>query len=71
MVSCGSRKCAKKAADLKQDCYVRPTWHGRDYCTKNAGRGFGKVFDCDGLRCAKNNKDETQECVLLAFIAQD
>gem|GEM_PF-4205719 len=68
MVACGTRKCAKKAADLKESCLVWPTLEGRDFCSKNVGRGFGPIFTCSGQRCAKSDREEKRECVLLDFV---
>ncbi len=71
MVACGTRKCAKKAADLKETCLIAPTLGGRDFCSRNIGRGYGAIFDCSGQRCALQNssdREERRECVLLGFI---
>ena len=68
MVACGTRKCAKKEADLRDACMIWPTLGGREFCVRNVGRGFGSIFNCSGQRCAKNDREEKRECVLLGFI---
>jgi hypothetical protein len=64
-------KCAKKAPDLKETCRIRPNWKGRPFCIKNGGRGFDKVVDCEGERCAKADAGLTVECVLARMVHED
>ena len=56
---------------IRDDLVItRRECHRRQFVA-NRGRGYGKIFDCNGLRCAHHDSALTKECVLAAIVYED